>query len=167
MKNHFHQHGHCCKKGSVVDLIQFCHGKNTCWTLCISVNKGCKAIIFGIITTSFGCPLIRNTINFGISNADAINLMVLLWLKERSETASRMSWQIHCWGRPSLVKISTLDIWIIEVYERLLSDLPNCLSIHMEWFRHGLYCIQHQFQFHITRNNHQKGFAQCPFFVVR
>ena len=87
----------------------FVTAKSTHWTLCTSVSKGCKAIVVGmIITTSFGSLLILKTVDFGISNADAINLIVLLWLRGRNKTASQMSWQIHCWARLeffSLVKI--------------------------------------------------------------
>ncbi len=84
----------------VVDLIQFVRAKRTRWTLCTSVSKGCKAIVFGIITTSFGSLLILNTEDFGISNDDAIDLMVLLWLRGRHKTASQTSWRIHCRGWP-------------------------------------------------------------------
>jgi hypothetical protein len=52
----------------VVDLIQFCHGKKH------TLNQ----LFLALLTTSFGSLLILNTEDFGISNDDAINLMVLL-----------------------------------------------------------------------------------------
>ncbi len=63
----------------VIDLMQFCHGKKHMLNIFFtSVSKGCKAIIFGIITASYRSLLILNTEDFGISNANAIDMMVLL-----------------------------------------------------------------------------------------
>ncbi len=80
--------------------FNFVTAKSTRWTLCTSVRKGYKEIVCGIISPSFGSLLILNTEDFGISNANAIDLIVLLWLRGRSETASRTSSRIQCWGRP-------------------------------------------------------------------
>ena len=88
----FHQHGHCRKKDG--------NGCRRC-TLCISVSMGFKAIDFGLITTSCMSLLILTNEDFRISNANAIDLMVLLWLTRGSDkTALRTSWRTHFWGRP-------------------------------------------------------------------
>ena len=71
--------------------------------------------------------LILNTVDFGISNADAIDLMVLLWLRGRSKTASQMSWQIHCWGRPEFPFFFGQDIML------LISGLLKFASVRCQF----------------------------------